>query len=50
MLGVACGLGAWANVALASVLALLLIVVLHPLEKRIEDRARRAKEERRTTP
>ncbi|HWA22216.1 MAG TPA: MgtC/SapB family protein [Caulobacterales bacterium] len=50
MLGVACGLGAWANVALASGLALVLIVVLHPLEKHIEDRARRAKEDRKTTP
>ena len=36
--------------SLASALALLLIVVLHPIEKRIEDRVRRAKEERRTAP
>lgn len=41
-LGIACGLGAWVNVLTASIIALFLIVVLHPLEKRIEGMAKAA--------
>lgn len=41
-LGVACGLGTWANVLVAAALALFLVVGLHPLEKRIEARAKQA--------
>ena len=38
--GVACGLGEWGPVSIGAVVALLLIVVLHPFERRIERRAR----------
>jgi putative Mg2+ transporter-C (MgtC) family protein len=40
-LGIACGIGAWWTVLIGAGLALVLLAVLQPVEKRLEDKARK---------